>query len=56
MAAGNAAPLEMLGPGGEYPGYPNQMMPPEMGGPGCGPQFCDPMQCGPAPCNLTRAK
>src|SRR6185503_19158693 len=37
----------MLGPGGGYAGYPNQMMPPEMCGPGCDPQFCDPMQCGP---------
>lgn len=45
---GNAAPLEMLGPGGGYPGgYPNQMMSPEMCGPNCDPQFCDPMQCGP---------
>jgi hypothetical protein len=47
MSAGNAVPLEMLGPGGEYPGYPNQMMLPEMGYPGYGPQFGDPMQCGP---------
>ncbi len=44
---GRVPPLEMLGAGGEYGGFPSQMMPDGRYGPGCDPQFCDPMQGAP---------
>ena len=45
--AGGVRPLETLGSGGEFGGFPGQMMPDGTSGPGCDPQFGGPMQYGP---------
>ena len=47
-SSGEAPPLEVLGNGGEFSGYPGQMMPGGgMYGPDCDSQCCEPIQCEP---------